>query len=147
MTAHDGPGPTRAQRAASFGRWSTDAARAAGFDVDSQRGGGRAEIAKLTGMSPTTVGRMLAGRSLPSPKFYGAIAKAFHRPLREVLIEVSAATDDMLEETAVAAAEARRISPQEAAERIGIRKPANVRLFVATAELMLQQEADENGAA
>jgi transcriptional regulator with XRE-family HTH domain len=144
MTTDDGPGPTRAQQ---FGHWATDAARAAGYDVDSQRGGGRRDIAKATGMSPTSVGRMLAGKTLPSPKFYAALADAFRVSLREVLIQAGAATDDLLEATALRASEAKRISPEEAAERVGIRKPANVQLVVSMINQMLQQEATEDGAA
>lgn len=89
---------------------------------------------------------MLAGKTLPSPRTYAVIAKAFKRPLREVLIEAGTATDDLLEATAAAAREARRLTPLEAADRVGIQKPANVRLFVSMVENMLQEEA-ESGAA
>jgi hypothetical protein len=90
---------------------------------------------------------MLAGKTLPSPRFYAALAEVFRRPLREVLIEAGAATDDQLEATAAAAIEAARLSPQEAAVRVGIRKPANIRLFVSMVENMLQQEEESPGAA
>jgi predicted DNA-binding protein (UPF0251 family) len=90
---------------------------------------------------------MLAGKTLPSPKFYAALADAFRVSLREVLIQAGAATDDLLEATALRASEAKRISPEEAAERVGIRKPANVQLVVSMINQMLQQEATEDGAA
>jgi hypothetical protein len=98
-------------------------------------------------MSPTSVGRMLAGKTLPSPRFYAPLAKAFKRELREVLIEAGSATEDLLEATAVAASEAARLTPREAADRVGIRKPANIRLFVSMVENMLQEEDESPGAA
>ncbi len=92
-------------------------------------------------MSASSVGRMLSGKTLPSPRVYAALATVFKRPLREVLIEAGSATDDLLEGTAAAASEARRLSPREAADRVGIRKPANVRLFVSMVEQMLEEES------
>lgn len=140
MSDDEGPGPTRAQ---SFGRWATAAARAAKFNVDGQRGRGRAEIAELTGMPASSVGRILSGKSLPSPRYYAPLAKALRRPLRELLIEVGVGDEEELGIMAERLGSEPVLSPRVAAERMGIRKPANIDLVVSLAENLLRQEQEQ----
>lgn len=142
MSHDDEPGPTQAQR---FGRWASEAARVAGYDIDSQRGGGRVEIARKTGMSGSTVGRILAGKTLPSPRYYSAWAEALDVTLREVLIEAGAVTADDLDAVAERFIPITSLTPEDAAPLLGITIPANVRLFVSMVENILSQERERPG--
>lgn len=128
-----------------FGRYVTAAAREAGYDVDSQRGGARLALARDTGMSPSAVGRMLAGETMPSPRYWQPLAKAINRPLREVLIESGTATEEMLDAVPERVVPATSATPEEAARLLGIRKPASVRIFVGMVETLLAQEERPNG--
>lgn len=141
MSHDEAPGPTQAQR---FGRWSSEAARAAGYDIDSQRGGGRAELARKTGMAASSVGRMLAGKSLPSPRSYSPLAKALGVTLRQVLIEAGAVTAEDLDKVAERLIPVTSLTPDEAARLLGITIPANVELFVSMVENLRRQEDDSS---
>ncbi|MGA5820852.1 helix-turn-helix domain-containing protein [Kitasatospora sp. NPDC094028] len=60
--------------AQDFSAWLTQAMRAAGLDIDSQRGGGRATLADACDVSRSTAGRWLDGSSIPSPEHFKSIA-------------------------------------------------------------------------
>lgn len=59
--------PAEQSRAARFAARIREAAQAAGYDVDSPRGGGKAELARRAGMTKSSIGRILAGRTMPDP--------------------------------------------------------------------------------
>jgi transcriptional regulator with XRE-family HTH domain len=134
--------PTWARR---FGAYVAEAARDAGYDIDSQRSGGRKALASATGMSPSSVGRMLAGEILPSPRFYGPLSKAIRRPLRDLLIESGTATEELLDAVPERLVPVTAATPEEAARLVGITKPASVRIFVGMVETLLAQEDQPNG--
>jgi transcriptional regulator with XRE-family HTH domain len=139
MSDDHGAGPIRAKR---FGDYVATAARAAGYDIDSQRGGGRAALARDTGMSASSVGRMLKGERLPSPRFYERLAKALRVPLRQLLIESGNASDASLDYVAERLTPITSLTPEEAAPLLGITIPANVKLFVSMVENLLGQEQE-----
>src|ERR1044072_7098023 len=117
-----------------FGRYVKEAARAAGYDVDSPRGGGRKELAEAAGMSAASVSRTLNGLTIPE--------RSFFRPLAEAL-EVS--TEDLLRAAGVHTGEPRetherQVTPAEAARRLGIRAPENVAAFEVLVTALLSAE-------
>jgi transcriptional regulator with XRE-family HTH domain len=81
MSDHD-----RAARAQSFGQRITQAARAAGFDIDSPRGGGKKALADAAGMTQSSVSRMLAGQAMPDAYRLEALADAVNVPVEELLV-------------------------------------------------------------
>jgi transcriptional regulator with XRE-family HTH domain len=137
MSDDHGPGPTRAQR---FGAYVAAAARAAGYDIDSQRGGGRAALVRDTGMSASSVGRMLAGQRLPSPRVYERLARALNVPLRQLLIESGNASEEALDQVTERLMPITSLTPEEAAPLLGITIPANVKLFISMVENFQRQE-------
>jgi transcriptional regulator with XRE-family HTH domain len=137
MSDDHGAGPARAKR---FGAYVAAAARAAGYDIDSQRGGGRAALARDTGMSASSVGRMLAGERLPSPRVYEQLAKALKVPLRQLLIESGNASEEALDHVAERLMPITSLTPEEAAPLLGITIPANVKLFISMVENFQRQE-------
>lgn len=140
MTDHEKPGPTRAQ---AFGQFISEAAREAGYDIDGQRSGGRKALAEDAGMGQTAVGRMLSGQSVPDPRFFEPLARAVKIPLRRLLVEAGVVSEQAL--AAVSMASGRPLTLAEEAERLGIRNPGNVQLFVTMVENMRQQEGGPKG--
>ncbi|MFE2407088.1 hypothetical protein ACFXDE_01955 [Kitasatospora sp. NPDC059408] len=72
--------------AQQFARWLTQAMRAAGLDIDSQRGGGRAALADACDVSRSTAGRWLDGASIPGPEHFKAIARTVNASVIDLLI-------------------------------------------------------------
>jgi transcriptional regulator with XRE-family HTH domain len=137
MTDKQRPGPTPAER---FGQFAMAAAREAGYDVDSPRGGGRKAIAEASGMGQTAVGRMLAGQSIPDPKFFPGLARAFRIDLRTLLIESGLAPEEMLPVEAPPSSARPRLTPASAAQELGIRSERGVKLFENLVQGILEQE-------
>lgn len=122
----DEPKPqTPAQR---FGRKVATAARAAGYDIDSPRSGGRAALARATGMEASSVGRMLKGETLPHPRYYEAIARAVGLPPRDLLIEAEIISADALTPPPQSGV-ASPVTPESAADELGIVDPLDRELF------------------
>lgn len=142
MTDQEKPGPTRAQR---FGHFIARAAREAGYDIDGQRSGGRKALAEASGMGQTAVGRMLAGQSVPNPRYFEPLADALGLPLEQVLIEAEVISEDALTSAAAATVNPGPLTPKEAAARLGITMPTNVRLFIAMVENMQKEEDGPKG--
>lgn len=69
-----------------FRDWLRDRARARGYDIDSPRGGGKAQLAEDSGVSRGQVGRALAGETVPDIGSQRGLAKALGVPLEEMLI-------------------------------------------------------------
>lgn len=80
-----------------FSEYVVKAARAAGFDLDSPRGGGRKALAEATGMSQSSVGRMLAGSTLPDARVLPRLADVLGVPRSELLYLAGVATDERAE--------------------------------------------------
>jgi transcriptional regulator with XRE-family HTH domain len=68
-----------------FSEYVGNAARAAGYDIDSPRGGGRKALAEATGMSQASVSRMLAGKTAVDTRCLPAIAEALNAPIEDLL--------------------------------------------------------------
>jgi len=69
-----------------FSDFVTNAARAAGYDIDSPRGGGRTALAEASGMTLSSVSRMLSGQTGISPKALPGLAEALRVPVSSVLV-------------------------------------------------------------
>lgn len=123
------PHPQSETPAQRFGRIVADAAREAGYNIDSERGGGRTALARDTGMGASSVGRMLAGTSLPDPRFYKDIAAAVRIPLRDLLVEADIIPADALPEHQQHRV-ASPVTPEDAARELGITDPADRELFL-----------------
>ena len=70
----------------TFAAWLSDRARAAGYEIDGSRSGGKAKLAEDSGVSRGQVGRALAGDTIPDITSQRRLAKALRAPLAEMLI-------------------------------------------------------------
>lgn len=145
-TTPQGAESSRTERFAAFIR---HAVRDAGYDIDSPRGGGKTALAKDTGMSASSVGRMLAGKTMPDPNSLERLAGALNMPLPELLVR-SGLVSNRAALPAVSALQevvrgAGRLTPAEAARQLGIKSPARVAMFESLVAHLVQEEEKESG--
>lgn len=124
-------------RAERFAGYIREAVRAAGYDIDGPRAGGKKALAEATGMSPTSIGRMLSGQTLPDPANLERISQALHIPLTELLVRTGLVSDRARVDRE--RTESVDLTPTEAARRLGIRDPDKVRIFAAMVETLRDQ--------
>lgn len=130
---------TRAQR---FAEYIRPAVVAAGYDIDSPRGGGKKALAEATGMSASSVGRMLAGQTLPEPMHLERLADVLRVSLMDLLVRsgvVSEKASHTAQPPTVTPPE-KTLTPEAAARALGIRSPDRVRMFTAMAKMLADQE-------
>ncbi|WP_439082154.1 helix-turn-helix domain-containing protein [Streptomyces sp. WL006] len=152
MRSMDRPSDDEAESiAARFGRLVTELAIEAGYDL-SPRSGGRAALARQVGMSPSTVGRMLNGETLPRPDQFESIAAAVGADVNDLLVAggvLSAKSIHNPGNSDVRSATSQSLSPEAAADRWGITDP-NIRSMLISSirqAIGLQQQANNAAAA
>jgi transcriptional regulator with XRE-family HTH domain len=106
-----GPTPQQEQLAA----YVLQAARRAGYDMDSPRGGGKAKLAHDAGMSATTLSRLLGGTRMPDARYFEPLAAALKVPVTELLVEAGIVSRVQL------GAPAGPATPEEVADSWGLR--------------------------
>lgn len=139
MTTDGDPAPTRAQK---FGEYVSAAARAADYDIDSPRGGGKKALADKAGMSHASVSRMLAGQTIPDPKFFESLADALNLDVGRMLVEAGVLSERSLSHEELRPPQ--EIDPREVARSLGITAAEKIELFVAMAKTLA--EPDEHNA-
>jgi transcriptional regulator with XRE-family HTH domain len=133
----DEPGPTRAEQ---FGRFTSEAARAAGYDIDSPRGGGKRDLAAAAGMSEASVSRMLAGKTIPDPKWFEPLANALGIKLATLLVESGLASKKALGGSAPKPPLRPKLTIRRAAHELGIESERGVQMFETMVNGILAQE-------
>lgn len=116
---------------AAFAAYVAYAARAAGYDIDSPRGGGKTALARDAGVSLSTISRLLSGERAPDPTTYEGLARALRVPIRELLVRSGIISSESLPESPRSAVRSRPITPREAADELGITDPVNREMFLA----------------
>lgn len=135
MTTDQDPAPTRAQR---FGEYVADAARAAGYDIDSPRGGGKKALATRAGMSHASVSRMLAGQTIPDPSFFESLANALRLDVGQMLVEAGVISEGVL--TRRPEPPPGPLDPREVAKQLGITAPERIEAFAAMAHALVDSD-------
>lgn len=136
--------PTRAQRFAAI---VAPAARAAGYAGH----GSNARLARDTGMSESSVSRMLHGQSIPDLAYFAPVAETLGLNLLDLLTAVGIPQESLkpLSGTSRSQVGSRSISAEEAADRLGLRDEAGRHMLIATIErlrrLEKQNENDQPG--
>lgn len=86
-------------------------------------------MARATGMTGSSVGRMLSGQTMPDPWRLERLADALSVSLAELLERSGIASPGAVQDGPVGAS--KRLAPAEAAKRLGITDPLRVALFEA----------------
>lgn len=145
MPSTDTGAAAQGGRTQRFAEYVKQAARASGYDIDSPRGGGRTALARDTGMSPSSIGRMLAGQTVPDPSHLEALAKALGIPLRELLVRSGFVSREAISgEMPGPEFVPVPLAPAEAARRLGIKHPERIRVFEAMVRALQEQEDEES---
>lgn len=125
----------RNNAARAFGDWLRDQLTRRGYDLGI-RGGGQSRFAEDSGIGRATISRILNGSGATDTRVLALLADALHLPLGEVLVRAG-----ILDESELRAVQApdpghRRITPEQAADELGIRDDQTRRLFVSMTETL-----------
>ncbi|WP_225825676.1 helix-turn-helix transcriptional regulator [Streptomyces naphthomycinicus] len=130
--------PTRAQRFAAI---VVPHAERAGYTGH----GAKARFARATGMAEASVTRLWQGTALPDARFYAAISEAVGIDLGTLLVEGGILSPESLQ--SLSETDRTRVgsglTPQEAADGLGIKDEVGRELFYATVERLKRLEEDE----
>ncbi|MGC4946228.1 helix-turn-helix domain-containing protein [Streptomyces sp. DT224] len=133
--------PTRARRFADI---VAPAAQRAGYTGH----GSNARLARDTGMSESSVSRMLKGQAVPELKFFAPLSEVVGVAVIDLLEAMGLPPQSLqpLSETTPSQVGSRSISPEEAAARLGITDPVGVHMLAATIERLrrLQEQSDND---
>ncbi|MFD3517764.1 hypothetical protein [Streptomyces sp. NPDC058657] len=123
------PPLTRAQRFAALIHPAAERAGYTGF-------GSNRRLATDTGMSESSVSRMLKGESIPDIKFFPALSACIDLPVVAMLVVMGIPLSSLqpLSETDPSQVRSRSISLEEAAERLGITDPVGQEMLAATVD-------------
>lgn len=130
--------PTLAQR---FAAVVVPAALRAGYTGH----GRQARLARATGMTESSVGRMWNGQAIPEPRFFEPIAEAVG--LHPAILFVEAGL--MSRESLQSLSETDRsqvgsdLTPEEVADRLGIQDEVGRQMFFATIDRLKRLEDDQ----
>ncbi|MFJ1731508.1 helix-turn-helix domain-containing protein [Streptomyces sp. NPDC088254] len=120
-----------ARASAEFGRWLTQRLEAKGYNLSGPRSGGRTAFAEDSGISPSTVTRLLRGEMPTDTRILRTLAESIDVPYPEVLVRAGVMTPDELAAIQERRpAPGRRMTPEEAADELGITDPAERKVFV-----------------
>ncbi|MEU6550417.1 helix-turn-helix transcriptional regulator [Streptomyces sp. NPDC046915] len=119
--------------------------RERGYVIDGPRGGGKSRLADDSGVHRAAVTRLLQRQSMPDLETMRRLAVVLGVPLRDMLIRSGRLSEDDLPlgpgpaaDPAAAPTAGRRLSPEEAARRMGV--PEDLRcLFVKVARQFLTE--------
>jgi transcriptional regulator with XRE-family HTH domain len=133
----------QAARTQRFAEYMRRAVSEAGYDIESQRGGGRKALARDAEMSQSSVGRMLAGQTMPDPSSLERLARVLGLPLTELLVQSGLVSPTAMPAAADSPVVEPRLTPSEAALRLGITTPARIAMFESLVEHLLEQERQD----
>ncbi|MFK0296413.1 helix-turn-helix domain-containing protein [Streptomyces sp. NPDC090442] len=126
---------------ALFAQWLHDQLTARGYDLSGPRSGGRARFAERSGISPSSVGRLLRGDNVTDTRVLGLLAEALGVRLGEVLVRAGVITADELTAVQNPTTGPRSITPEQAADELGIQDPQSRALFLSMTETLRHQRA------
>jgi transcriptional regulator with XRE-family HTH domain len=127
-------------QAERFAEYIRPAVVAAGYDIDSPRGGGRKELADRTGASPSSIGRMLSGQTMPGPLLLEKLAEVLDLPLTELLVRAGVVSGRRQVAADPSRSSAPSLTIEDAARRLGIRSSKGVKMFKAMVETLRDEE-------
>lgn len=122
----------------TFAVWLTRALIDRGYDLTNQRSGGRSRFAEDSGLSPSTVGRLLRGEGATDINTLATLANALGLPLGEVLVRAGILSRGELASVQRPTPK-RRITPDQAADELGIEDDQSRALFKAMVETLRRQ--------
>lgn len=108
------------QTRAAFAAWLHDQLTARGYDLSGPRSGGKTRFAEHSGLSPSTVTRLLKGDRVADIDVFRRLAAFLRVPYGEVLVRAGVISADELGAIQNPDTGPRRITPEQAAAELGI---------------------------
>ncbi|MEU0675116.1 helix-turn-helix transcriptional regulator [Streptomyces sp. NPDC006172] len=137
------PAPAHASTdPAEFGRWLAQRLESLGYNLSGPRSGGRSAFAEKSGLSPSTVTRLLRGEMPTDTRILRTLAEAIEVPYPEVLVRGGVLTHDELAAVQQPVT-TDRITPEQAADQLGITDPAERKVFVNMAKTLRRTTPEE----
>ncbi|MFE7017650.1 helix-turn-helix domain-containing protein [Streptomyces sp. NPDC057651] len=132
-------------RAAAFAKWLHAQLTARGYDLTGQRSGGKTAFATDSGISPSSVTRLLRGDGVSDTRVLALLAAALQVPLGEVLVRAGVIEEAELTAVQKPPTGPRRITPEQAADELGITDEQSRRLFVNMTTTLQRKPTPETG--
>jgi transcriptional regulator with XRE-family HTH domain len=127
--------PTDEQARADFAQWLRQQLESRGFDLRI-RGGGQTRFAEESGIGRSTISRILSGQGATDTAVLARLAEALHISLGQVLVRAGILGPSELSAVNEPSAGGRRITPDQAADELGIADPQQRRLFLAMTQTL-----------
>jgi transcriptional regulator with XRE-family HTH domain len=135
--------PTDEQARADFALWLRQQLESRGFDLGI-RGGGQSRFAEESGIGRATISRILSGQGATDTAVLARLAEALHISLGEVLVRAGILNPSELTAVNNPPAGARRITPDQAADELGITDAQQRRLFLAMTQTLQRTPPPED---
>ncbi|MEV0559420.1 helix-turn-helix transcriptional regulator [Streptomyces sp. NPDC050597] len=140
---HSNPAGNDLSTPAEFAAWLKRQLEHRGYDLR-PRGGGQTRFAAESGIGAGTVSRMLRGQAATETRVLQLLATALRLPLAEVLVAAGVLSRSELQAVRDPTPRPDPITPEEAADELGITDPQSRALFISMTETLRKQRA-ENG--
>ncbi|MFB7671634.1 helix-turn-helix domain-containing protein [Kitasatospora purpeofusca] len=141
------PGPPGPEEPLSqlqrFAAYVSAAARAAGYDIDSPRGGGKAALGRDAGIDRSSISRLLRAERGIDPSKYEGLARALRVPLRDLIAAAGITPSESTPMWPDPAVRSRPITPDEAATELGITDPVDREMFRAMVDRLRRDRSAE----
>jgi transcriptional regulator with XRE-family HTH domain len=131
-----------ADRAAQFADWLHQQLTAQGYDLSGPRSGGRSRFAEDSGISASTVGRLLDGKRITDMDVLAKLAEKLGVTLGTVLLRAGIVSEADLVAIQEPETGPGRMTPTRAAEELGITDPHKRAVFVSMTETLQQPPPD-----
>ncbi|MET9253786.1 helix-turn-helix transcriptional regulator [Streptomyces sp. NPDC003717] len=123
-----------------FAAWLRQQLERRGYDLR-PRGGGQSKFAADSGIGAGTVSRMLRGQGATETRVLQTLAEALDLPLAEVLVAAGVLSSAELHNVRNPAPRTDPITPEEAADELGITDPHSRALFISMTNTLREQRA------
>ncbi|MHA4819360.1 helix-turn-helix domain-containing protein [Streptomyces aculeolatus] len=130
--------------AETFAVWLRDQLTRRDYDLG-LRGGGQTKFAADSGISRATISRMLSGQGATDTRVLALLAEALHLPLSDILVRAGILTADELGAVQHPSPGTRRITPDEAADELGITDEQSRDLFRSMTETLQRKQRNRKG--
>lgn len=132
------------EQALKFAQWLTQRLEELGYNLSGPRSGGRSAFAEKSGLSASTVTRLLRGEMPTDTRILRTLAEAIEVPYADVLVRAGVLTAAELRAVQRPTPDPdQRITPEQAADQLGITDPAERKVFVNMAKTLRRTAPDE----
>lgn len=132
--------PSRAKRFAAVVK---PAAHRAGYTGH----GANARLARDTGITESTISRMMLGQTVPDPRFFAPLAAVLGLNLIDLLVDAEVIPVEMLPSLSETRSSRVRspFTPEEAATELGFTDPADREAYLGMVEVLKRRKRDQAG--